>query len=226
MDIESSTQEDGSQKVANDYLELLKTSFEWRYRTGNDVWSHEKALRAVTAWLLEHMDGHPPLKVLDVGIGTACNTTAVLEAGHHVTGIDLIEPPVWESLRQRWGDALTLICSPFQEWQGPKQAFDFALDLGCLHHQHPAEYSSYLRKVAAHLKPQGRFGLCVYEEPGENTEHGRMETTDHGRLAKCFTLVEAGELLASAGFKVRAVQRIHRPALDRVYLALVGELTA
>lgn len=48
----------------------------------------------------------------------------------------------------------------------PGDQFDFVYDSGCFHHLPPHRRLSYLRALAACLKPGGLFGICTFA-PGE-----------------------------------------------------------
>lgn len=208
---------------AGNYAALLKESFAWRYENNQDLWSHENALRMSAEYISRFLPSDVHSKVLDIGIGVGDNIKPLLELGHHVTGLDIVIPHAWDELRRYWGNNIELIHTEFLNWDGPKNIFDMVTDLGCLHHQLPSQYGLYLEKIKYHLKPGAYLCLCVYEEPDKYVETGRMDKTDHNRLAKNFTQKELTILLAGYGFNVKAVEHILRPALKQNYLVLVTE---
>lgn len=212
----------GAAPESDDYASTLRRSFTWRYLQGQDVWSGEAALHAAAAWLFGRLPAGGTL--LDIGFGSGANVQPALVAGHAVTGIDIVTPANWADLRTRWGAQLRLIESDFLVWEGEAGAFDMVSDLGCLHHQRPDDYLPYLRRIGRLLRRDGRLGLCVYEEVVEAGEVGRMQTTDHGRLAKNFTEEELRRLLASAGFRIAELDRIVRAVGLPPYLVVVAQL--
>lgn len=205
---------------SDDYASTLRRSFAWRYSQGQDVWSGEAALHEAAAWVFGHLPEGGQL--LDIGFGSGANVQSVLAAGHAVTGIDIVAPANWGELRARWGSRLTLIEADFLSWEREPGGFDLVSDLGCLHHQQPENYLPYLRKIGRLLRGDGRLGLCVYEEAVEVADVGRMQTTDHGRLAKNFTEAELARLLDAAGFDILESHRTGRAAGLPPYLTVVA----
>lgn len=208
----------------DDYASTLRRSFTWRYEKGQDVWSGEVALRRAADVLFAHLPTGGSL--LDIGIGSAANVLPLLQAGHTVTGVDIVTPANWSQLRADWARQLTLIEANFLDWAGPEASFDMVSDLGCLHHQLPAQYMLYLQGIGRLLRADGRLGLCVYEEVESGRDTGRMQTTDHGRLAKTFTEGELLTLLASCGFQPIDIARVERAADLPPYLTVVATRVA
>ncbi|MDQ0654905.1 class I SAM-dependent methyltransferase [Pseudomonas cedrina] len=42
--------------------------------------------------------------ILDVGVGRARDASEFIQAGHRVTGLDIVENSSWPLLRNRWGE--------------------------------------------------------------------------------------------------------------------------
>ncbi|EEH25624.1 1,6-didemethyltoxoflavin N1-methyltransferase, partial [Burkholderia pseudomallei] len=137
----------------HEYAAVLRSDFVSSYHDGRDVWTDEAAMRPASAILHAHLGR--PADVLDAGAGRGRDTAYFLEQGHRVTAVDLVEPPEWAQLAQRWGERVHFVARPVSELDGEAR-FDGALDNGCLHHQHPDAYGAYLARIHALLRPDGR----------------------------------------------------------------------
>jgi SAM-dependent methyltransferase len=206
-----------------EYAETLRRSFRWRYHNAQDVWSSEPALQQAARWIFNHLPHSTVCDVLDIGIGAATNVTPLLHAGHRVYGLDIVTPPNWPELRQRWSSQLDLIEADFLSWDARGARFDLVCDLGCLHHQLPDNYLTYLHRVRAVLQANARFGLCVYEDISPDVTAGSIQTTDHGRLAKTFVAAELLDLLSTVGLEVADTFRVMRAAALPPYLVVLAQ---
>ncbi|KVD74025.1 methyltransferase type 12 [Burkholderia sp. ABCPW 14] len=204
---------DGPLAAPHEYAAVLRSDFVSSYHDGRDVWTDEAAMRPASAILHEHLGS--PADVLDAGAGRGRDTAYFLEHGHRVTAVDLVEPPEWAQLSQRWGERVRFVASPVSELQGEAQ-FDGALDNGCLHHQHPDAYAAYLARVHALLRPEGLFTISVFEADGA----GRLYANHAQRLYREFTEPELVELLGAAHFTPVSSHRVPRPKAGLHYLVL------
>ncbi|MEL7240361.1 MAG: class I SAM-dependent methyltransferase [Planctomycetota bacterium] len=169
------------------------------------------------------MSANGARRILDIGIGNGAHAEAILsDQTRRLTGIDIVTPPVWPDLRDRFGDRIELHEADFLGWAPSSDAFDFVMDLGCYHHQAPEAHAPYLEKIRALTTRRGRFLLCVYGAEPEAASAVSEEKTDHGRLSYRFTPDALEARLADAGFESIELKRVERPSLREHYLVAVS----
>jgi len=196
-----------------EYAAVLHSDFVSSYRDGRDVWTDETAMRVASAILHAHLGA--PADILDAGAGRGRDTAYFLEHGHRVTAVDLVETPEWTQLAQRWGERVRFHTCPIIELEG-SAGFDGVLDNGCLHHQHPDAYRTYLAHVHALLRPDGLFTISVFESDGP----GRLYENHAQRLYREFSESELSELLRTANFVPVDSQRVPRSRCGLHYLVM------
>lgn len=177
-----------------EYASLLQSDFDTSYSDHRDVWTHEAAMRQAPIRLHGELVG--ARHVLDVGAGRGRDTAYLLEQGHRVTAIDLVAAPEWATLKQRWGDKVCFHTKGLLELEGTV-VFDAVLDNGCLHHQHPSSYPSYLARLHALLRPSGLFTISVFHT---DEAQGQLYVNQAQRLYREFSEHELIDLLEAAGF--------------------------
>ncbi len=195
------------------YEAVLSGDFEEHYAKGRDVWTAEEAMRSTPRVLLEELGTVTDAHVLDLGTGHGLDARILLEAGHRVTGVDLVASDEWPAIEARWPDRARFEATPFTEFTG--EGFDAVLDNGCLHHQHPAGYQRYLAQIHRLLRPGGLFTVSVFESP---SGPGRLFVNDGNRLYREFTEQELTALVTPIGFTEPRVSRVARAAGDLCYL--------
>ncbi|PWW40322.1 methyltransferase family protein [Idiomarina loihiensis] len=206
------------------YQQQMVESFNWRYQNQQDSWSTDPWLRA-TAVKLNELLGEGRRRVLDIGVGAAKPAEVLLQAGHQVCGIDIFAHQDWDALRAQWQGALELYKGDFNTWDFAAAQFDAVMDNGCMHHQHPNFYVTYLTKVQRLLKAGAYLVLNVYADLDDAALEGKITFTDHERICKYFTGAEIDGLLAKAGFNVLSHQHLYRKGLNEYYLLVVAQKT-
>jgi cyclopropane fatty-acyl-phospholipid synthase-like methyltransferase len=208
----------------------LRESFTWRYSEGQDVWTNETALSKVAAIAVNEMVQNSSVQILDIGIGNGAHVKEILEDENRtLTGLDIVTPPAWPELKQKYQDRISLIEGDFMSWgedepSAVASSFDLILDMGCFHHQLPEVHKNYLLKARRLLSPGGTFVLCVYGINGESDDSRKQEQTDHKRLAFYYSTDGIEEQLNSCGFEVSSIATVMRPELDEHYLVAISKL--
>ena len=208
----------------NEYRHVLTSSFEWRYREQRDVWSEEPALGSAADRLFRFITSKPS-HVLDIGTGRGDRLLPLVESGHQVLGLDLLAHRRWSEFEHAGKGRLRFEQANFLDWSWSGSAFDFIMDLGCFHHQHPSEYPLYLEKVAELLRPDGLFALCIYLESNVQAHTGRVELTNHGRVGKYFTCQEICDVLTRSNLKPIMFEEVGRQPPLGAYLLVVARKT-
>lgn len=158
------------------YRNVLNTSFVHRYGNGEDEWSWDIGMAKAARVFLEHLGDRSDQLILDVGVGRGRDASELIQAGHRVTGLDIVENSSWPLLRKRWGERLELVPCALQDWQPTLlRQFDAALDNGCFHHQHPDEWQSYLGDMRRHVRPGGLIAINVFGVDASNLTPGWRE---------------------------------------------------
>ncbi|HEV7805077.1 MAG TPA: methyltransferase domain-containing protein [Solirubrobacteraceae bacterium] len=200
-----------------DYRPVLDEDFRRRYASGRDPWTDEPAMKAPVATLLAALPAGPHA-VLDVGAGRGRDVTALLDAGHRVTGVDLVATPEWPRLREQWGKQVSLLEGSFLDLELPTR-FTGVLDNGCLHHQHPDEHPAFLARIRDLLEPGGTAVLSTFT-PDHEHEPSALWLTSDGRLNYEFSLLDLSRLAAGAGLRLADAVRVPRELHGLQYLVV------
>lgn len=195
------------------YEPFLIEAFQKHYEKKTDVWTQDKTLEYAARYLRSFLqeEGH----VLDIGAGRGRDSSYFLESGFHVTAADLVETP--EISRLRENPKFAFAKGLFQETR-LETKFIAALDNGSFHHQDPADFSRYLRKVYASLKTGGYFLLTTYT-PFEEGTPGRNGKMSDGRKGRSFSLDEIRAEVEAAGFEFVESRRLIQESGQAYYLA-------
>ncbi len=139
--------------------------FRQAYRTGEHGWGVEEPDPYALAFLKSLERKTPSGNLLDMGCGEGRHAIAAAKLGFHATAIDF-EPLALRRARRfakaqgakqvRFRKA-SVFDLPFRE-----NAFDIALDYGCLHHQKKADWRGYRTTLLRVLKPEGFYALSVF----------------------------------------------------------------
>lgn len=206
---------------ASTYEQILFHSFAARYRAQKDSWTRESAQRNAARFLLESLPGDRPHHLLDIGTGRGVDLELFLKAGHHATGIDIMNIPDWDALRTTWGQQVTLVCTSFQAFQ-TNQRYTAALDAGCLHHQDPSEYPAYLQKLHDLLLPGARCVFSVFT-PDDESSPGEVFVLDDQRVNRVLSIAEMREYIESAKLRWIEHRRWQREVISGCYLGILVE---
>ncbi|KDN98502.1 MULTISPECIES: class I SAM-dependent methyltransferase [Pseudomonas] len=211
-------------KQAVDFMELsayrkaLDTSFVHRYSHGEDEWSWDIGMARAARIFLAALGDRPDQRILDVGVGRGRDASELIQAGHRVTGLDIVENSSWPLLRKRWGERLELLNSALQDWQPVDgRQFDAVLDNGCFHHQHPDEWDAYLAHMRSHVRQGGLIALNVFGVDSSNPVPGWREM-DNQRQGYFFTEQGIRDTLESYGLTWQELVVIERQHGDAMYL--------
>jgi SAM-dependent methyltransferase len=178
------------------YAHTLRRAFAERYASGRDFWTREPAMRTPVEILCRALAGRPDQHVLDVGTGRGPDAVALLQAGHRVTGIDIVGgTPEWRVIRGRWGERVRLLETGLLDLPA-EAAFDAALDNGCLHHQHPDGHPRYARHLVRLVRPGGLVAVSVFRSA---SDAGALYLLGERRLSREFTEPELVALFQDAG---------------------------
>lgn len=200
------------------YRNVLNTSFVHRYGNGEDEWSWDIGMAKAARVFLEHLGDRSDQLILDVGVGRGRDASELIQAGHRVTGLDIVENSSWPLLRKRWGERLELVPCALQDWQPTLlRQFDAALDNGCFHHQHPEEWQSYLDDLRRHVRPGGLIAINVFGVDASNLTPGWREM-DNRRQGYFFTEQGIRDTLQGFGLTWEQLITIERQHGDAVYL--------
>lgn len=200
------------------YRNVLNTSFVHRYGNGEDEWSWDIGMAKAARVFLEHLGDRSDQLILDVGVGRGRDASELIQAGHRVTGLDIVENSSWPLLRKRWGERLELVPCALQDWQPTLlRQFDAALDNGCFHHQHPDEWQSYLDDMRRHVRPGGLIAINVFGVDASNLTPGWREM-DNRRQGYFFTEQGIRDTLQGFGLTWEQLITIERQHGDAVYL--------
>ncbi|MDX6682548.1 MAG: hypothetical protein QOG94_2587 [Solirubrobacteraceae bacterium] len=212
------TRVDNVELGIGEYRPVLDEDFRRRYASGRDPWTDEPAMQAPVATLLGALpDG--PQDVLDIGTGRGRDATALLGAGHRVTGVDLVAPPQWRGLREQWGDRVSMLEGSFLDLELGTR-FMGVLDNGCLHHQHPDEHPVFLARMRDLLAPGGTAVVSTFT-PDHEHEPSAMWLTSDGRLNYEFSLPDLARLAGGADLRLVDAVRVPRAMLGLAYLVVV-----
>lgn len=200
------------------YRNVLNTSFVHRYGNGEDEWSWDIGMAKAARVFLEHLGDRSDQLILDVGVGRGRDASELIQAGHRVTGLDIVENSSWPLLRKRWGERLELVPCALQDWQPTLlRQFDAALDNGCFHHQHSDEWQSYLDDMRRHVRPGGLIAINVFGVDASNLTPGWREM-DNRRQGYFFTEQGIRDTLEGFGLTWERLITIERQHGDAVYL--------
>lgn len=115
--------------------------------------------------LLRHIQGEPPLRILDLGCGPGRDLKAFKARGHIAIGLDGAEPFV-EMARADTG--CEVLHQNFLELDLPTEAFDGVFANAVLFHLPSSEIASVLARLRAALRPAGV--LFCSNPRGDNQE--------------------------------------------------------
>src|SRR5918912_2665406 len=150
-------------------------------------------------------------RILELGIGTGETTRRVLELhpGAHLTGID-VSASMLDRAREEFPDADLRVAR--LEDPLPDGPFDLVVSTLAVHHLDPAGKADLFRRIAAVLRPGGRFVLADVVVP-ERPEDAVIDCTPGYDLPDPVPLQL--EWLTDAGFDAQVVW-------ERLDLAVIG----
>ncbi|AXG70228.1 MbtH-like protein [Kordia sp. SMS9] len=198
-----------TQDQKDKHLEAIDT-YKKRYSAGLDTWSGMDYLKKGIQIFFNDYTSLPSKDVFEIGIGTGRSSETVLELGHSLTGIDVIENDNWSILKEKYGEKFHAFVGDFTEYTRSKK-YDIVLDNGCLHHFEPEYYEITFHQIHHLLKSKGWFYLAVFKEDDTSVEEGRVEYIDGGkRRCKYFTKKEIAALFDHYGFTLKDTQEVSR----------------
>lgn len=205
----------GAGDLPEDYIATLKDSFANRYKKQIDPWSIDPIQVEVQGIFVDWI-GAGRRRILDVGTGVGRDARRYAEAGHAVTGIDIVEHSAWLNAPAVATQDLQFKQDTLQTHR-PAHRYDFVCDNGCLHHQHPQALEEYLNHIHALLTPDGGFLLSVFADE-EATE---VSIENDGRYNINFSKKKIYGSLEKSGFFIQEEKTVDRHRLTWRYFRLL-----
>jgi SAM-dependent methyltransferase len=186
--------------------EALKP-FGWSHGWGAETWLQWAAVTE----MLHRVGIAPPASVLDIGCGPGWTSAFLAEAGHPVTGIDLV-PANIEVARERatrWGvDARFEVGD--MDHLDLHNTWDAALLLDALHHS--TRQTAVLAGIARHLRPGGWLLLGEPSVLHRLSPHARHTSHTEGWTERGLSVRGLRRDLRAAGFsEIRRFYGATRP---------------
>jgi SAM-dependent methyltransferase len=204
-----------------DYHQRMIDVFKKRYQAGLDTWTGADELVRNIHCILDHWPFEGSGEVFEVGVGSVDASQEILERGHKLTGIDVLEHKRWPQQQRRWQEKLTFMVGDFLS-ANIDHKYDLVLDNGLLHHLDEHTYLNFLHKVFSIVKPGGHFAVSVFYESDASLSSGHVEMVDGGkRRCKYFTEAEIRVLLENCAFSVESVSRVPREFNDQQTLVVI-----
>jgi SAM-dependent methyltransferase len=169
--------------------------FGWSHGWGAECWLQWAAVTE----MMHRLEIAPPASVLDVGCGPGWTAAFLAEAGHPVTGVDIVPANV-EVARERaarWELEAEFVCADMDELDVPG-TFDAALLLDALHHS--TRQPVVLANVARHLHPGGWLLLGEPSWLHAFSPHARRVARELGWTERGVSARRLRRDLRSAGF--------------------------
>jgi len=118
-------------------------------------WIQDRELSIVTSYLdPSDFPGSRP-KVLDIGCSSGRYTTALLNKGFDVVGIDTAAIPL--SYAVKWAPEASFIRASALDLPFEREGFDVVICIGLLHHFNDEVVQKALMQIAEVTKPKGSF---------------------------------------------------------------------
>jgi SAM-dependent methyltransferase len=162
--------------------------FIWRYQRGNTPWDSGIVPPEIVAWIERAAaDGTPPGRALDLGCGTGTTSIYLAEHGWQTLGVDFAPNAIRRARRKARGRAfpgsLTFISADVSrpDFLAGVDAFDLAVDVGCLHSIALDLRPGYAANVSRLLRPGAALLLYAFQ-PDPTSERWRRHGIDLGGL--------------------------------------------
>jgi SAM-dependent methyltransferase len=169
--------------------------FGWSYGWGAECWLQWAAITE----MLHRLAIAPPASVLDLGCGPGWTSAFLAEAGHPVTGVDLVPANVVVARERaaRWDVAADFVCADMEELDLGSQ-FDAVLLLDALHHS--TRQAAVLAGVARHLRSGGWLLLGEPSWLHRFSPHARHTSRERGWTERGVGVRALRRDLRAAGF--------------------------
>ncbi len=134
--------------------------FRWRYWLGKTPWDTGITPPEVREFLSRAAPG----RALDLGCGTGTNAITLARRGWRATGVDFAPEAIRAARRKaaRAGLRIEFHAADVTDLSMLGDAYDFALDIGCLSSLPETGRVRYAGELARLLKPQGTFMLYAW----------------------------------------------------------------
>ncbi len=132
----------------------------WRYVRGRTPWD----TGITPPEVVDFLETATPGRALDLGCGTGTNAVAMTRRDWQVVGIDFIPGAIHRARKKATREKLHIDfrIGDVTRLDHMDDAFDYILDIGCLHALTPPQQSDYARGVQRLLRPGGTYMLYAW----------------------------------------------------------------
>lgn len=162
---------------------------------------------------------------LYVGCGNGRNYIPLIDAGLHVTGLDISPEALAQVEENRPAVAGKLVCADFLEYQ-PDEDLDYLISIQVFQHGNQAEVAKHFAKTASIMKPGGLLFLRVNSTSTDIFhDHIIDETTSDGGATITYSdgpkkglsihFFSKAELVRLTGKEFEAIQPLEEVTMER-----------
>jgi SAM-dependent methyltransferase len=133
----------------------------------------------------------PTGRALDLGCGTGTNCIYLARHGWQVVGVDFSTLAIWRARRKarRAGVDCAFYRADVTGLSFLEGAFDFALDIGCLHSVSAERWQRYAAEVARLVRPTGLYMLYAFvPRPDHSGPRGISPEEVRGLFGRAFVV--------------------------------------
>jgi SAM-dependent methyltransferase len=152
----------GPEEVLFHLLSVIpgRWKFRWRYWRHQTPWD----TRITPPEVMDFITRNPPGNALDLGCGTGTNAITLARHGWQATGVDFAPRAIRTARRKAAmaGVKIDFHVADVTDLRVLADAYDFALDIGCLFTLAKAERWKYAKELSRLLRSDGCFMLYAW----------------------------------------------------------------
>ncbi|HXF61165.1 MAG TPA: methyltransferase domain-containing protein [Caldilineaceae bacterium] len=161
--------------TGDDYLDAAiaaRRRWEARYAEGVTPWDTRQTPPEVVAFWQSGRLPHQGA-ALDLGCGPGANVLYMARLGLHATGVEIAGAPLLSALQRLQHEPaevkrrIAFVCADVCALPWTSPAFNYILDVGCLHSLPPAVRARYAAGVISSLAPGGFYQLYAFDRRPE-----------------------------------------------------------